>query len=61
MAKELLTKEQGAQAIIDLQAIAGITESKDKAELSWGMMSDYEKSQTERAHKMVCGGFNDGN
>jgi len=53
----MLSEKQGIQAIIALQASGGVTESKEKAKMGWSYMSDHEKTQTEIAHKMVCGGF----
>jgi hypothetical protein len=51
------TEGQGIKAIIALQKMAGITESEDRAKRSWRNFKDWEKKQTERAHKMFCGGF----
>ena len=51
------TREQGIQAIIDLQASIGITESKEKATAGWDNLSPSERRSTEQAHEVVCGGF----
>ncbi len=53
----MLTEEQGIKAIIDLQAMAGITESEKDAKRGWSLLNDSAKEQTEDAHKMMCGGF----
>ncbi len=56
----MLSEEQGIKAIIELQAVAGIVESEKQAKAGWNGFSDYEKENTEAAHKVVCGGFKDG-
>jgi len=49
--------EKGIQAIIDLQAVAGIIETREHATKEWTeKFSDYDKDQTMRAHIIVCGG-----
>lgn len=53
----MLTKEQGIQAIIDLQKMAGADEPRDLAEKAWEIFSDEEKQETEWAHIVYCGGF----
>lgn len=55
----MLSDEQGAQAIIALQAMAGITEPQETAEANWANFSETDKLQTESAHKIFCGGFPD--
>jgi len=46
--------ENGIQAIIDLQALAGITESQEDAERGWNAMSEDEQEQTLMAYEMLC-------
>lgn len=53
----MLTEEQGVQAIIALQADVGIDEPEERARANWKGFSDNEKSSTEIAHRVVCGGF----
>ena len=55
----MLSDEQGAQAIIALQAMAGITETEEKARNSWNKFTDFQKDQTRLAHIHTCGGFKD--
>jgi hypothetical protein len=50
-------REQGIQAIIELQLMAGITESEEKASKGWDAMRDSEKESTTKAHQMFLGGF----
>ncbi len=54
----MLEDEQGIQAIIDLQALGGVVETKEKATIGWAKMSQMERSATEDAHLTFCGGFN---
>ena len=49
----MLDKEQGVQAIIDLQKSANIDEPRDKAERAWESFSDDEKEVTENTHRML--------
>jgi len=56
----MLSEEKGIKAIIALQGEVGIVESEEDAKIGWNNMSKSEKLQTEAAHKMVCGGFKDG-
>ena len=53
----MLTEERGIKAIIALQAVDGIVESEEQAKAGWNGMANWEKEQTEAAHKIVCGGF----
>ena len=54
MSDELtLTEEQGIQAIIDLQGYADIEETRAQAKAGWAGMSESEKIQTERVHRML--------
>jgi len=56
----MLTEEQGVKAIIALQIMVGIKESEEKARNSWNtVFSEFDKEQTETAHKNLCGGFKD--
>lgn len=47
-------RDDGIQAIIDLQAAAGIEETRKKAEAGWDAMSLDQQEQTILAHKVVC-------
>jgi len=47
-------RAHGIQAIIDLQAAAGVTESREAAEKGWDSMSVDEQQQTMLAHRAVC-------
>lgn len=51
---ETYTEEQGIQAIIDLQALAGKVGSKEQATKGWNSMSKYDKLNTTAAHKLFC-------
>ncbi len=53
----MLSEEKGIEAIIALQAKADIAESEEQAKTGWNGMSDDDKEETERAHKIICGGF----
>jgi hypothetical protein len=53
----MLDDKQGTKAIIELQALAGIKESEERAKEAWNSFSESEKLQTEYAHKAMCGGF----
>lgn len=55
----MYTREQGIQAIIDLQKTVGVRETKQQAARGWDALSDSERRKTELAHKAVCGGFSD--
>jgi hypothetical protein len=44
--------EAGVQAVIALQATAGIAESREKALLGWSKMSKEEKENTMAAYKV---------
>ena len=46
----MLSEEEGINAIIKLQAMAGIVESEEKAKIGWNNMADWEKNQTEQAY-----------
>lgn len=46
------SREEGIQAIIDLQKMANIDEPYDRAAKSWDLFSDSEKLQTENVHKL---------
>ena len=47
-----MTEAEGINAIIKLQAMAGITESKEKAKRGWDTMADWEKEATENAYNI---------
>ena len=53
----MLSEEKGIKAIIDLQKTAGIIETEEQAKKGWNAMSEHAKTQTELAHRSVCGGF----
>ena len=53
----MLSEEKGIKAIIDLQKTAGIIETEEQAKKGWNSMSEHAKTQTELAHRAVCGGF----
>ncbi len=53
----MLTDEQGIQAIIALQKMGGVDETKEQAAKGWMAMSEKDRINTEFAHKAVCGGF----
>ncbi len=50
----MLNEKQGIEAIIKLQAMAGITETPKQAKKGWNKMSTGEKEQTELAYNSVC-------
>jgi hypothetical protein len=47
-------RDDGIQAIIDLQAEAGIEETKKQAAEGWDAMSLDQQEQTILAHRVVC-------
>ncbi len=49
-----LSKEAGIDAIIALQAIAGITETRIEAEAGWSAMPACEKQNTMDAYAVLC-------
>jgi hypothetical protein len=53
------TREQGIQAVIDLQKIGGIKESREDAEKGWDAMSPHQQKVTEETHFYIFGGPND--
>lgn len=53
MELHMLSKQEGIQAIIDLQGYIDIKESEEKALAGWESMSDRQKEITEQAHR-VC-------
>ncbi len=53
----MLTEEQGIKAVMELQALGGIEWTEEQAKAGWNGMAEWEKGQTEAAHKTVCGGF----
>jgi hypothetical protein len=46
---------KGSQIIQELQALAGIDETDEQAERGWNAMSEWEKSNTVAAHKVLLG------
>lgn len=54
-AHELLEREAGVQAIIDLQALVGITEPRDQAERGWDAMDQDDRRSTMLAHRATTG------
>lgn len=50
----MLTDEQGAKAIIDLQKMAGVDEPEERAKEAWANFSHMEKVATEQAWTMFC-------
>ncbi len=53
MSNVTYTNEEGAKAIIQLQALANVTESMENAIEGWGRMSKSDKAATERVHKIM--------
>jgi len=53
----MLSEEQGIQAIIELQAKAGVVETREQAKAGWENMLESEKVNTEYAYTIICGGF----
>jgi len=49
----MLDREKGIQAIIDLQAEIGITETREEAESGWDSMSSKEQKITMHYHKLI--------
>ena len=50
---ETLKRTMGIQAIIDLQALAGIEESRENAEKAWDGMSPHDRDNTMAAHAVL--------
>jgi hypothetical protein len=46
--------KEGIKAIIELQALAGITETEEQAAAGWLAMNDREKAKTLSVHRMLC-------
>lgn len=44
--------EEGLDAIIFLQKMAGITESRDDAQIGWASMSEMDRGQTLRLYRL---------
>jgi len=53
----MLTEDQGVQAIIALQKMAGVDEPEDRARKNWQAFAAWEKVSTMQAHKLIFGGF----
>jgi len=45
-------REAGIEAIIYLQSIAGITETREEAEHGWDSMQDWERESTMRVFNL---------
>lgn len=56
MSEKEYTREQGVQAIIDLQKLAGIAEPRERAERGWDAMAEWERDATADAHRALFGG-----
>ncbi len=52
----MLNEKQGIEAIIKLQAMAGIVETPKQAKKGWNRMSAAEKKQTEFVYNSMIGG-----
>lgn len=50
-------REDGINAIIELQRAAGIEESRDKATRAWDRMTERDRAQTTWVHRHMLGGF----
>ena len=50
----MLDREKGIQAIIDLQAKVGNTETREDAGTGWDSMSSKEQKITMDFHKIIC-------
>lgn len=48
------TREEGIRAIIDLQELDGVEESRASAERGWDSMSARGRRQTQIAHARLC-------
>lgn len=53
-------REAGIKAVIDLQAAAGIEETREQAQAGWDAMSNEEQENTMAVHSVVCGGASSG-
>jgi len=49
----MFTDEDGIRAIIKLQALVGIKESRIDAEIGWSLMSYEDKRETMKMYKQV--------
>ena len=49
-----MSKASGPQMIIELQKMAGITETKEQATKGWNGMTKWERESTERVWSMLC-------
>jgi hypothetical protein len=54
---KVLTDELGAQAIIDLQRMTGITETQERADAGWQALGAQSRRITHQLHTSICGGF----
>jgi len=49
----MTTEEEGVEAIMWLQVIAGIKETEEQARNGWSLMSELEKEFTMKAYKSM--------
>jgi hypothetical protein len=49
----MATETEGIQAIIALQAMAGITETEAQAKAGWAAMSEHERETTMEVHRLL--------
>jgi len=49
-----LNREDGIQAVIELQALVGIEESPEDAGKGWDALQDWEQEATMKAHSLMC-------
>jgi len=49
-------RDEGIQAIIDLQAHHDIVETQENAEAGWDAMTKSQREQTMTFHRIICCG-----
>ena len=47
------TEDKGIEAIIFLQSLVGIVESREQATVGWRAMRDWEKASTMRTYRLL--------
>ena len=47
-----MDREKGIQAIIDLQSMMDIEETRESAEMTWDNFTEYEKTETMHHHRI---------
>lgn len=52
-------REHGIQAIIDVEALAGIEVTPEQAADVWDSMIERDREHVTYAHRSMCGGFRD--